>query len=153
MRFYFILFYFNYDLVSVEFLSLVQCLPVSHLFFSWVEGQKKRWLSIPPVVFWRRPPFVRTGRTFGIMVFSVNKTSGHIWVKQAFVNPLRTTEIRVTEPLHCPGLCNFRAEWCTDAPANSIFSGPMTSVFNAMYFDGNPFKRQCEKFNRKAFLV
>ena len=34
--------------------------------------------QFPPVVFWRLP-FPRTGR--GFRVFSVNKISGHIWVK------------------------------------------------------------------------
>ena len=30
----------------------------------------------------------------------------------------------------------FRLKDGTDAPANSIFSGPITSVFNAVGFDG-----------------
>ena len=33
---------------------------------------------------------------------------------------------------------------CTDAPANSIFSCPVTSVFSAMRFNEESFTRQCE---------
>ena len=35
-------------------------------------------------------------------------------------------------------------------PANSICSGPVTSTFNAMCFDENPFTCRCEKENTKA---
>ena len=45
----------------------------------------------------------------------------------------------VVNPFTAPSLSNFRAEGCTDAPANSIFSGPVTSILNAMRFDENPF--------------
>ena len=38
-----------------------------------------------------------------------------------------------------------------DAPANSIISGPTTSIFNAMRFDENPFTCQCEKEDKKAY--
>ena len=34
--------------------------------------------------------------------------------------------------LHCSDLYNFRAERCTDAPANSIFSGPMTHLLSVL---------------------
>ena len=34
--------------------------------------------------------------------------------------------------------------------ANSVFSGPVTSIFNAMRFDGNPLTCQCEKGGKKA---
>ena len=37
-----------------------------------------------------------------------------------------------------------------DAPGNSIFSGPITSTFNAIPFDRSPFTRQCEKEDRKT---
>jgi len=50
-----------------------------------------------------------------------------------------------------PPACKyFRVERCTDAPANSIFYGPIRSVFNAVRFDENPFTCQCEKENKKA---
>ena len=38
-----------------------------------------------------------------------------------------------------------------DAPANSAFSGPITSIFNSMHFDGDPFTCQCEKEDKKAY--
>jgi len=38
-------------------------------------------------------------------------------------------------------------------PANSIFSGPMTSIFNAMRFDENPFPCQREKKRQKGIKV
>ena len=37
-----------------------------------------------------------------------------------------------------------------DTPANGIFSGPITSTFKAMHFDGDPFTRQGEKEVKKA---
>ena len=37
-----------------------------------------------------------------------------------------------------------------DVPANSIFSGPITSIFSAKSFDGDPFICQCEKEDKKA---
>ena len=43
----------------------------------------------------------------------------------------------------------FRAERCTDAPASSMFSGPLTSTFNAIHFDENPFTWQWEKEDKK----
>ena len=37
-----------------------------------------------------------------------------------------------------------------DVPANSIFSGPITSVLNAMRFDENPFACLCGKEDKKT---
>ena len=37
-----------------------------------------------------------------------------------------------------------------DAPANSVFSGPITSVFSAVRFDETLFTYQCEKEDKKA---
>ena len=37
-----------------------------------------------------------------------------------------------------------------DTPANSVFSGPITSVFSAMGFDENPFRCQCKKEDKRA---
>ena len=37
-----------------------------------------------------------------------------------------------------------------DTPANSIFSGPITSVFSAMHFDESPFTCQRQKEDKKA---
>ena len=51
-----------------------------------------------------------------------------------------------------PQPVNFRAERCTDAPADSVFSGPITSFFNAMRFDEDPFTCHCEKEDRKKTL-
>ena len=45
------------------------------------------------------------------------------------------------------------AEWCTDEPANSIFSCSLTSVFNAMCFDGDPFTCQRKKEKQKGLKV
>ena len=39
----------------------------------------------------------------------------------------------------------------TDSPANRIFSGPITSIFNAMCFDEIPFACQCEKEDKKGY--
>ena len=36
-------------------------------------------------------------------------------------------------------------------PANSIFSGPITSIFNAKHFDENLFTWQCEKEDKNAY--
>ena len=44
----------------------------------------------------------------------------------------------------------FRAQWCTDASANSIFSCPITSTFNSMPFDGDPVTYQCQKEDKKG---
>ena len=44
-----------------------------------------------------------------------------------------------------PQPVTFPVERCTDAPANSVFSGPITSTFDAMCFDESPFTCQCEK--------
>ena len=44
----------------------------------------------------------------------------------------------------------FTAATCTDAPANSIFSGPITNIFNAVRFDEDPFTCRCEKEDKKA---
>ena len=38
-----------------------------------------------------------------------------------------------------------------DAPANCAFSGPITSIFNSIHFDGDPFTCQCEKEDKKAY--
>ena len=38
-----------------------------------------------------------------------------------------------------------------DVPANSIFSGPITSVFNGMHFDGEPCTCQCKKEEKGAY--
>ena len=38
-----------------------------------------------------------------------------------------------------------RAEWCADALANSIFSGPITFILNSMRYDGDPFTCHCKK--------
>jgi len=35
-------------------------------------------------------------------------------------------------------------------PADSIHSGSVTSTFNAMHFDENPFTFQCEEERKKA---
>ena len=56
----------------------------------------------------------------------------------------------VSKPLHYHSLYNFRAEKCMDAPANSIFSGPVISTFNVLRFHDYPFTRQCKKENKKA---
>ena len=37
-----------------------------------------------------------------------------------------------------------------DAPANIIFFGPITSAFNAMRIDENPFRCYCEKDAKTA---
>ena len=58
------------------------------------------------------------------------------------IYPLRSCIIKMTvNPFTATGCKIFRAEWCTDAPANSIFSGPVTSIFSAMRFDENPFSQ------------
>ena len=44
-----------------------------------------------------------------------------------------------------PQPVTFRGEWCTDAPANSIFS-----TFSALCFDDSPFTWQCEKEDRNS---
>ena len=36
------------------------------------------------------------------------------------------------------------------APANNIFSGPATAIFNALCFDGDLFTCQCEIEDKKA---
>ena len=54
---------------------------------------------------------------------------------------------------HCVNpLLNFRAESCMDAPANSIFSRPVTSTFSALHFHDHPFTCQYNKEN-KGFRV
>ena len=45
---------------------------------------------------------------------------------------------------------HFRAERCRDVPANSVFSSPTTSIFNAVHFDENSFPCQCQKEDKKA---
>ena len=35
--------------------------------------------------------------------------------------------------------------------ANSIFSGPITSIFNSMLFDGDPFAYHCNNNNKKVY--
>ena len=37
-----------------------------------------------------------------------------------------------------------------DAPADSVFSGPITSTFNAVLIDENPFTCYCEKDAKTA---
>ena len=49
-----------------------------------------------------------------------------------------------------PQPVKFGAEWCTEAPASSIFSGPISSIFSAMRFDGDPSPCQCRKEDKKA---
>ena len=48
-----------------------------------------------------------------------------------------------------PQPVKFRAERCTDEPANCVFSGHMTSILNTMRFDENPFTCQSEKEDKK----
>ena len=43
----------------------------------------------------------------------------------------------------------FRAERCTDAPANRIFSGSITSTFSVLRFHDYLFTRQCKKESKK----
>ena len=38
-----------------------------------------------------------------------------------------------------------------DAPANCVFSTPVTSPFNAMCFNENPFTSQCEIEDRSSY--
>ena len=45
-------------------------------------------------------------------------------------------------------LLNFRAESCMDAPANSIFSRPVTSTFSVLHFRDHPFTCQYNKENK-----
>ena len=52
--------------------------------------------------------------------------------------------------LLCPNLKKLWAERCTIVPANSIFSSPITSTFNAVRFNENPFTCQCEKEDRNS---
>ena len=47
----------------------------------------------------------------------------------------------------------FRAERYTDASANSIFPGPITSAFNALRFHDYPFTCQCKKKKKKGLRV
>ena len=44
-----------------------------------------------------------------------------------------------------PQPVKFRAERCTDAPANRKFSGPVTSTFNVSRFYDYPSTSQCNK--------
>ena len=37
-------------------------------------------------------------------------------------------------------------------PAGSIFSGPITSSFDAMHFDENPFTCHCEEEDKKVHV-
>ena len=53
-------------------------------------------------------------------------------------------------PFTAPAGKKFPAERCTDTPANSIFSGPVTSTFNASRFRDHPFTCQYKKENIKA---
>ena len=46
-------------------------------------------------------------------------------------------------------LLNFRAESCMGAPANSIFSRPITSTFSALHFRDHPFTCQYNKENKR----
>ena len=49
-----------------------------------------------------------------------------------------------------PQAVNFLAERWTEAPANSVISGPIASTFNAVCFDKDRFTCQCEKEDKKA---
>ena len=49
-----------------------------------------------------------------------------------------------------PFTAKFPAERCRDEPANSIFSGPVTSTFNVRRCDESPFTCQREKEDKKA---
>ena len=64
-----------------------------------------------------------------------------------FVNTLFVISI---EPLHCPSLYNVRDERCSDTHANSVVFAPITSTFNAVCFDENPFTCQCGKEDRNS---
>ena len=56
-------------------------------------------------------------------------------------------QTRLTPSLLQPVL--YRTESCTDTPANSIFSGPI-STLNAMRFGDNPFTCKYKKEEKKA---
>ena len=45
------------------------------------------------------------------------------------------------------------AERYTDAPANSIFSGPITSTFSAVCFDKKSFHMTVQKMRQKQLMV
>ena len=51
--------------------------------------------------------------------------------------------------LSLPQPKHFRAESCTYVPANSIFSGPVTSTLSAIRFHVNPFICQCKRKKEK----
>ena len=52
-------------------------------------------------------------------------------------------------PFTAPACKISQAEWCTDQPANNIFSGPIIFIFNAMRFDENPFTYQYKKKKKR----
>ena len=77
-----------------------------------------------------------------------NKTlSGSYYIhRQNWLIPLPN----LINPFTAPAYKISEAEWCTDVPAKSIFSGARTFIFSAMPFDENPFTWQCEKEDKKA---
>ena len=59
--------------------------------------------------------------------------------------------LREINPVTAPACKMFvlnDAQTCLHA--NSIFSHPITSVLNAMHFDGDPFTCHCENEDKKA---
>ena len=67
--------------------------------------------------------------------------------QQSDTNSTAFLTTSLTQPLKFSG-------WiCTDAPANSIFTGPLTSILNAMHFDKNCFTYQLEKRKQKGLRV
>ena len=57
-----------------------------------------------------------------------------------------STSTTTLNPFTAPACTISGLKRCTDALANSIFSGPVT----CLRFDENPFKSQCDKEDKKV---
>ena len=82
---------------------------------------------------------------FCIVQYEFN-TSGEDLISSAVLSH-RHTVANLTPSLPQPA-CKISG--LNGAPANSIFSGPITSILNCMHFDGDPLTCQCEKQNKKV---
>ena len=80
--------------------------------------------------------------TFFFLSFSFYRSEGQNLCSQLVLYGLITSSL--SQPVKGPG------RRCTDAPANRIFYGPITSIFNAMRFDENPLTCLCGKEGKKT---
>ena len=75
------------------------------------------------------------------------KASSQSWHR---IVPTQLCSTQHSNPIIAPACKIFGLKDATDAPANRIFSGPVTSIFNATRSDENLFTCQCEEENKKA---